>query len=160
MNSHCGKKSWFGGWCWTEVWAWLGRWIGQWQSPSPAFRYGSPSNRGLLQWRSSKIGDGCLGKKKAIRRVTLYGWSLLKNTCTLSHHQNQKQTEKQERSATDRENRFSHKLKENTCFKLYSKVDSVSYQSRQVSSPSMCSLIHWGSCRGNQDLESLHLHLS
>lgn len=96
----------------------------------------------------------------AWRYTNKVAWKILALSLINRAHQNQKQTEKQERSATHRENRFSNKLKENTCFKLYSKVDSVSYQSRQVSSPSMCSLIHWGSCRGNQGLESLHLHLS
>lgn len=37
---------------------------------------------------------------------------------------------------------------------------SVSYQNQWVSSLSMCSLIHLGSCQGNRGLKSLHLHLS
>lgn len=62
-NSRCGRRSWSGGWCWTEVWGRVDHWSDQWPSRSPDFHCGSLSNHGWLRWRSSGTGGGCLGRK-------------------------------------------------------------------------------------------------
>lgn len=71
-SSHCGRREWSHGWCWTESLAPLGHWTDQSLFPFPGSHSAPPNSHGLALLRSSETAGGSLKRTDVTRWFYLW----------------------------------------------------------------------------------------